>query len=305
MSKKKVIGFIGLGNMGYYMATHLINAGYEMVLYDINDEVLNQFSGPYIETANSPADVANKADILLVSLPTPKVVEEVATGENGIVEGSQVKVYIDLSTTGQEVSEKVGDILISKGIEVLDSPVSGGVPGAKDGALSIMIAGKHYLFEECYELLKHLAKKVLHVGDKIGQAQVMKVINNLLSSAALAITSEAVVLGVKAGLDPDKMIDIFNVSTGRNSATETKFKQSIINRKFNYGFSTDLVYKDIKLCMELAEYIEMPMFLGQHIAHFWRYVLNRSEKGSDSTAIIKFFEEWAGVEVGKKVTEVK
>ena len=299
MNQEKIFGFIGLGNMGFHMAKHLINAGYELVLYDINEEILKQFSGPNIQTAINPADVADKADIVFVSLPTPKVVEQVAIGKNGIVEGERVKVYIDLSTSGQEVSTIVGEVLISKGIEVLDSPVSGGVPGAQKGTLAIMVAGKLSLFDEYYDVLNHLGKKILHVGDQVGQAQVMKVINNVLSSAALAITSEAVVLGVKAGLDPDTMIDVFNVSTGRNSATETKFKQSITNRRFDYGFSTDLVYKDMKLCMDMAENMGMPMFLGQHITHFWRYVLSQSERGSDSTTIIKFFEEWAGVQVGK------
>lgn len=304
MKQEKVLGFIGLGNMGFHMATHLIHAGYELVLYDINEEVLNKFSGPNVQIASSPRDVADKADVILVSLPTPKVVELVATDENGIIEGERVNLYIDLSTSGREVSAKVGEVLNSRGIEVLDSPVSGGVPSAEKGRLSIMVAGKQSLFDEYNDVLKHLGEKLFYVGDKVGQAQVMKVINNFLSSAALAITSEAIVLGVKAGLDPNTMTDVFNVSTGRNSATETKVKQFMTNRKFNYGFPTDLVYKDMKLCMELAENMEIPMFLGEHITHFWRYVQSQSERGADSTTIIKFFEEWAGVEVGKEETTV-
>ncbi|PYZ93347.1 oxidoreductase [Salipaludibacillus keqinensis] len=299
MTSKKVLGFIGLGNMGYHMAKHLIRNQYEIKLYDINRSILDDFKEDNVGIASSPKDVADQADIVLVSLPTPQVVKKVALGEDGIISGNKVSTYIDLSTSGKDVSAEVGEAFLKKGIKVLDSPVSGGVSGAEKGTLALMVAGEKKLFEEHYEMLKLIGSKVMYAGDQIGQGQVIKVINNLLSSSALALTSEAMVLGVKAGLDPNTMIDILNVSSGRNSATEDKFKKSVINRKFDYGFSTNLAYKDMKLCMELAEKMEVPMFLGQHITHFWRYSITQGNGEEDYTRIINHFEKWADIEVGE------
>ncbi|WP_096185817.1 NAD(P)-dependent oxidoreductase [Evansella halocellulosilytica] len=303
MKKELIIGFIGLGNMGYYMAKNIAKNGYSMVVYDIRTEVVDEFINEKIEKAYNPKDVADLADVVLVSLPTPEIVKRVAIGKGGLVEGKRIQTYIDLSTSGQTVSNEVGKVLLGHDINVLDSPVSGGVPGAEKATLSLMVAGAEKAFTEHYELLSCLGRKVIHVGDEIGQAQVMKVINNLLSSSALAITSEALVLGVKAGLNPEKMIDVLNVSSGRNSATEDKFKKSIINRKFDYGFKTDLAYKDMKLCLDLAENLKVPMYLGTNITHFWRYIMTQGAEGEDYTTIVKYFEQWANVEVGQSESE--
>src|SRR5699024_3443386 len=228
-------------------------------------------------------------------LPTPKVVTEVALGEKGLIYGNRMKVYIDLSTSGRETSLLVNEKLSEKGVKVLDSPVSGGVHRAEDGTLSLMVSGCKTVFDECNEYFNDIGKKVLFIGEEVGQAQVMKVINNLLSSAALAVTSEAIVLGVKAGLDPTKMIDALNASSGRNSATEDKFKTSILSRKFDYGFKTELAYKDMKLCLDLAEELKVPMFLSSNIVHFWKYILDQGTIEDDNTEVIKQFEEWSGV----------
>ena len=161
-----------------------------------------------------------------------------------------------------------------------------------------MVAGNKQTYEKHLLLLNHFGKKVFHVGDKLGQAQVMKVINNLLSSSALAMTSEAVVLGRKAGLDPRTMIDVLNASSGRNSATEDKFINAILTRTFDFGFDMALAYKDIKLCLEIAEKLEVPMFIGSNMVHFWRYVISQSaEDEKDFTNVIKHIEKWADVKV--------
>ncbi|RNF39789.1 NAD(P)-dependent oxidoreductase [Planococcus salinus] len=299
MSENKRIGFVGLGNMGYHMASNLAKAGHPLAIYDIRKEVVDSFPGEDVLRLSSPKEVADQTEIVLVSLPTPQVVKSVVLDENGLIYGSAIRVYIDLSTSGRTVSKEVGKALAESGIKTLDSPVSGGVPGAEKATLSIMVAGEKEIFDQCKHILDSIGNKdkVLHVGEEIGQAQALKVINNLLSSSALAITSEAMVLGVKAGLDPNVMIDVLNVSSGRNSATEDKFKKSIINRKFDYGFQTALAYKDIKLCLDLAADLEVPMFLGNNMEHFWKFAMTQGAGDKDYTTIIKYFEEWAGVEV--------
>ena len=294
------VGFIGLGNMGFNMATNLIKKGKQLVVYDINEDAMNRLDQSSIVKATSPKDVADQSEVVMVSLPTPQVVKEVALGENGLVNGSVIKTYIDLSSSGVDVSQEVNEVMNQNDISVLDAPVSGGVIGAVNGTLTIMVAGNYELYEEHKQLLELICKKAMYVDHKVGMAQVMKVINNLLSSSALAITSEAIVLGVKAGLDPDVMIDILNASSGRNSATEDKFKKSILNRKFDYGFADTLAYKDLKLCMELAENLQVPMLISNHIVNFWKFVVTQDEPGKDYTNVIRYIEEWAGVTVQSK-----
>jgi 2-hydroxy-3-oxopropionate reductase len=291
------IGFIGLGAMGFHMATRISKAGYPLAIYDTRKEALESFQGEDVWIQSSPTEVADNADIVLVSLPSPHAAKEVALGQNGLIHGSRIKTYIDLSTTGESIASEIGEALFNKGIQVLDSPVSGGVPGAQNGSLSLMVSGDKTLYDQCHPLLSHIGNKIFYIGSKVGQAQAMKVINNLLSSAALALTSEAMVLGVKAGLDPTVMIDVLNVSSGRNSATQDKFKRSILNRKFDYGFKTGLAYKDIKLYLELAEKLNVPMFLGRSVGSFWNYVLTQGGEDEDNTCVIKYIEHWAGVVV--------
>lgn len=295
---KMRLGFIGLGNMGFPMANRLLRQSYEIALFDIREAALEPFRGPNALIARSPREVADRADVVFASLPTPEVVREAALGTDGLIRGHRMRAYIDLSTNGPDMAVQVGEALLNKGVEVLDCPVSGGVPGAEKGTLSLMAAGKKSTYDRYYPLLEHLGTKIFHIGEAIGQAQVMKVINNLLSASALAMTSEAVVLGCKAGLDPTVMIDILNASSGRNSATEDKFYNFILPRKFDYGFSMQLAYKDIKLCLDIAENLKVPMFIGSNMVHFWRYIVSQSGEGEkDYTNVIRQLEKWANVEV--------
>lgn len=294
---ENLLGFIGLGNMGFYMASNLIKEGEKLAIYDINPAAMERFPEDSVVRCSSPKEVANISKVVLTSLPTPEVVKTVALGEEGIISGSKIETYIDLSSSGREVSQYVGEQMLLKNIGVLDAPVSGGVPGAQNGTITIMAAGEQKLYLKQKELLEKFSKKVFFVDNTVGSAQVMKVINNLLSSTALAVTSEAMVLGVKAGLDPDIMIDVLNASSGRNSATEDKFKKSILNRRFDYGFSDTLAYKDMKLCMDLSNELGVPMFMSQNIVNFWKFVVTQGEPGKDYTNVIKYIENWSDVVV--------
>ncbi|RNF39779.1 NAD(P)-dependent oxidoreductase [Planococcus salinus] len=295
--KDKTIGFIGLGNMGHHMVTRLLERGYKLALYDINTEVLKSFEGEGVQIASSPRDVGDKAECVLVSLPTPAIVKGVALSSDGVIEGKKVEIFVDLSTTGKEMAETIAAGLSEKGIKVLDSPVSGGVSGAKNGTLATMVSGDKETYESCHEVLEIIGKNIFYIGEEPGQAQSMKIINNLLSFASLAMTSEAVVLGVKAGLDPDKMIQVLDISSGRNTATRDKFPRSILSRKFDFGFKTSLAYKDIKMYGDLAAHLNVPIFLGSNLIHFWRFAMTQGAGDKDFTYIVRYMEEWAGVEI--------
>jgi 3-hydroxyisobutyrate dehydrogenase-like beta-hydroxyacid dehydrogenase len=230
--------------------------------------------------------VADEADIVFVSLPTPQIVAQVATGDNGIMFGTRIRTYVDLSTTGQNTALAVAKHLQDRGIEVLDAPVSGGVPGAKNGTLAVMASGAREVFERIRPMLAVIGSNIFYVGDQIGQGQIVKLVNNLLSAAAMAITSEAVVLG---------LITVFNASSGRNTATTDKFPKAMLNRSFDYGFSTGLMYKDVKLCIELAEQLDVPMWLGTSVMQIWKYVMTQGGGSRDFTAILQYLERMVGI----------
>ncbi len=249
---RDTLGFIGLGNMGGPIAARLQDAGWPLVVYDTRPEALAPLAARGARRASSPADVASQAETVLMSLPTPEIVEAVALGPGGLSAGTKVKRVVDLSTIGPRMAQTIGLALARKGIALVDAPVSGGVAGARAGTLAVMAACERGVFDDLEPMLKIIGRP-FHVGTRPGLGQTMKLVNNLLSGAALAITSEAVVMGVKAGLEPDVMIDVLNAASGRNSATQDKFPRAILPRRFDAGFSTGLMYKDLKLFMEEAE----------------------------------------------------
>ncbi len=168
-----------------------------------------------------------------------------------------VRILVDLSTTGPRVSGEVAAALMKANIVLVDAPVSGGRGGAIKGTLAVMAAAPRDAFDAVAEYLAVFGK-VIHVGEKAGLAQTMKLVNNLMSVAALAITSEGMVMGVKAGLDPQVMLDVLNASSGRNSATVDKFPRAVIPRTFDFGFTTGLSMKDIRLCLQEADAMGVP-----------------------------------------------
>ena len=203
---------------------------------------------------------------------------------------------IDLSTTGATVAREVAAALSAKGILAVDSPVSGGVSGAVKGTLAVMVACPKPAFAELEPMLKHLGK-VFFIGERPGMGQTMKLANNLLSATALAATSEAIVFGVKSGLDPAIMVDVINAGSGRNSASQDKFPKAILPRTFDVGFTTALMYKDVKLCLEEAEAAGVPMWVANAVRQLWQRAYQDIGAEKDFTTIVQLLERWTGVEV--------
>lgn len=293
---KEHLGFIGVGRMGGPMARRLLEAGYGLTIYDTNDEAVAPLVAKGAERASSPAQVASAAETVLASLPTPEIVQSVAAA---VTAGNRIKTFVDLSTTGPRVAAEVAGSLEEHGITAIDSPVSGGVAGAEKGTLAVMVSGPAGLVERLRAPLEVIGK-VFVVGDRPGLAQTMKLVNNLLSVAALAITSEGIVMGVKAGLDPKLMTDVINAGSGRNSATQDKFPKAVIPRTFDAGFATGLAYKDVKLCLEEAEALGVPMLVGNVVRQLLGITKALYGADSDFTSIVRPVEAWAGVEVKQK-----
>jgi 3-hydroxyisobutyrate dehydrogenase-like beta-hydroxyacid dehydrogenase len=296
MAEKSPLGFIGLGTMGGVMASRLVDAGHAVVVYDTSASVVQALVEKGAVAAESPKAVASAAEIVFASLPTPDVVRAVATGVKGVIEGDKVRVLVDLSTTGPRVSGEVAAALAGKNIVLVDAPVSGGRGGAIKGTLAVMAAAPREAFDAVAPYLAVFGK-VIHVGEKAGLAQTMKLVNNLMSVAALAITSEGMVMGVKAGLDPRVMLDVLNASSGRNSATEDKFPRAVIPRTFDFGFTTGLSMKDIRLCLQEADAMGVPMPVGSAVQQILSVTNSVYGPQADFTSICRLIESWAGVEV--------
>jgi 3-hydroxyisobutyrate dehydrogenase-like beta-hydroxyacid dehydrogenase len=296
---KETIGFIGVGRMGQPMASRLMAAGHPVVAYDIQGQALSAIALKGAETAGSPAEVASRAEIVMASLPMPAVVQEVTLSESGVLAGSRVRVFVDLSTTGPRVAKAVAAELAERGIIAIDAPVSGGIAGAVKGTLAVMTSGPKPQCDMLRPILEAIGK-VFYIGPEPGMGQMMKLINNLLSATATAATSEAVVLGVKAGLDPRVMIDVINAGSGRSTASEDKFPRSILPRSFDYGFALGLMAKDVKLCVEEADALGVPMWIGNAVKQLWLYGLAQGGPDQDFTALITHIEKWSGVTVSGK-----
>jgi 3-hydroxyisobutyrate dehydrogenase-like beta-hydroxyacid dehydrogenase len=295
----KQLGFVGVGRMGIHMAGRLLEAGYAVTVFDTNETAMARLEQRGAKRAASAADVASQCETVLVSLPTPDIVKAVALGKNGVIEGTTVKTFIDLSTTGPRVAKEVAEGLAQKGITAVDAPVSGGPSGAEKGTLAMMIACPRLLADELRPVIEVLGK-FFYIGEAPGLGQTMKVINNLLSATAITITSEAMVMGVKAGLDPTTMLDVINAGSGRNTATADKFPRCVVTRRFDFGFTTALLYKDIKLCLDEAEALGVPMIVGNAVRQMM--AIGKAAMGGDAdiTEFVKPLERLAGVEVGKK-----
>ena len=287
--------------MGGHMASRLLDAGNTLRIFDTNPDVIAPLAARGATVAASPADVASKARIVLMSLPTPQVVQAVALGANGISSGTTVKVVVDLSTSGPGVATIISKGLAEKGIVTFDSPVSGGMKGAKDGTLAVMVSGPKATYPEIEPILKNFGK-LFYTGEKPGLAQTAKLANNLLAAAALVVSSEAMAMGVKAGLDPKILLDIINAGSGRNSATQDKFPRSILPGTFDFGFATGLSYKDVRLCVDEAESLGVPMVVGAAVRQMLAVTQAKFGAQSDFTCIAKVLEEWAGVEIRSKTT---
>jgi 3-hydroxyisobutyrate dehydrogenase-like beta-hydroxyacid dehydrogenase len=292
------IGFIGLGNMGGPMAKRLAGLGLRLAVHDVNEAGMRAVVGD-VQYCASPRDVANAADVVLLSLPTPDIVQRVALGDDGLLHGSAVKAVVDLSTIGPRAAARVGDGLAAKGIGYADAPVSGGVTGAGAGKLTLMVSCVPAVYERISETLQLLGKTYL-VGDKPGQGQTLKLVNNMLSACALGATAEALVFGAKCGMDPALMLEVLNASSGRNSATTDKFPRAVLPRTFDFGFSTELALKDVNLCVAESEAAGVPMLMGTAAKEM--LFLTKATRGpqSDFTEICRMVEEWGGATVESK-----
>jgi 3-hydroxyisobutyrate dehydrogenase len=297
------IGLIGLGNMGYHFGTRLLAAGQDLVVFDTNPAALARLQQQGAQTAGSPRELADQAEIVLLCLSMPSIVESVTSGAEGVMHGKAIRTIVDLSTTGPSVTESAAAKLALKNISWIGSPVSGGTTGAEKGTLTLMASGPQAAYQEVHPILSILGKNIFYLGAQPGLGQTMKIVNNTLCAVSIVASCETLVYGAKAGLDPQTMLDVINVSSGRSFATQEKIPQCIVNREFPTRFTTDLLHKDIKLCMEEAEKLGVPMTVSPAARQFLAFAISQGDGPRDYANIIRHIEGWAGQEFGQAAGE--
>jgi 3-hydroxyisobutyrate dehydrogenase-like beta-hydroxyacid dehydrogenase len=288
------IAFIGVGRMGSGMAARLLGAGHEVSVYDPQPAAVRGLVGRGARAAGSIAEAATGASVVMASLPTPATVKAAAEQVGGV---AGVQIFVDLSTSGTATAQAVSALLATHGIAAVDAPVSGGVTGAANGKLTLMASGPLAAIERVRPLLECFGKLFV-VGERPGLGQTVKLANNLMSAASLAIASEAIAMGVKAGVDPQVMIDIINVSSGRNSATQDKIPKHVLNRKFDFGFANALSFKDVRLCVDEAEALGVPMVVGAAVRQMLSITNNLYGPDADVTDMVRVVEQWSGCQIG-------
>jgi 3-hydroxyisobutyrate dehydrogenase-like beta-hydroxyacid dehydrogenase len=277
------------------MSTRLIEHVDHLLVHDISHAAVQSIVEQGAEAAASARGLGDCCEIVFLSLPTPAVVREAVLGPGGVAEGSKVKLVCDLSTSGPQLAQDLDAALTAKSIASIDAPVSGGIKGAREGTLAIMAGGPEAAYERVRPLLAHLGKP-FYMGEAPGAGQVMKLVNNLLSLTAIAVTAEGMALGIKAGLDPARMIEVLNSGTGTNSATRDKWPRAVLPRTFDFGFSAALSLKDTKLLLDEAAAMKVPMPIGGIVEELLARTLAAYGEDADFTEIAKVVEVDAGLD---------
>lgn len=291
------LGLVGVGNIGMHFANRLVAAGHEVLVYDRSPVAVDRVVMRGAKAASSSQDLASNVEVVLFSLPIPAVVLQVA--DEISQPGSKVRVVLDLSTTGPSVTHQAADLLKSRGIALVGAPVSGGTANAEKGALAVMAGGAETAYKEVEPLLRAIGRNIFYLGVDPSLGQTMKIINNTLYATSMIASCEALVYGVKAGLDARTMLDVLNVSSGRSFATLERIPQCVMDRSFPVRFTTELLHKDVKMCMDEAEKLGVPMQVNPVARQFLAFAISQGDGDKDNVYPIRHIEAWAGVQFGE------
>ncbi len=293
---KKKIGFIGLGIMGKPMSKNLLKAGYELVVYDIVPELVQELVDAGAVAGTSPKDVASKTDVIITMLPNSPQVKEVALGENGIIEGAKPgTIMIDMSSIAPLAAREIAEKLAQKDIRMLDAPVSGGEPKAIDGTLSVMVGGSETDFEECKEIFEPISASAVLCGD-IGAGNVTKLANQIIVAVNIAAVGEALTLATKAGVDPEKVYKAIRGGLAGSTVLDAKVPL-ILDRKFDPGFRIKLHIKDLNNILETGHGVGVPLPLSASVMEMMQALTVDGLENEDHGALVKYFEKLSNIEI--------
>ena len=291
------IGFIGLGAMGRHMARHLQTAGHSMTVHDIRREAATPFLEAGAHWGDTPQDVAQGSEVVFTSLPGPADVESVTIGTDGIIAGAVAgQVYVDLSTNSPVLTRQLHAEFASRGVRMLDCPVSGGTVGAEAATLALLVGGDKALYEEMLPVLTAIGDKPFYCGPS-GAGQVCKLVNNYISLSLQPLLAEAFSIGVKAGVDPGTLYEAVVRSTGNTASMQRRYPTGLFKGNFTPGFTVNLGRKDLTLGMQLAEDFGVPVQFGPMALGEYAESANRDRGLMDTGSVALLQEERAGVEI--------
>lgn len=290
------IGFIGLGIMGKPMSKNLLKAGYRLVVHDLNQNAVDELVSLGAEKGTSPKEVANNCELIITMLPNSPQVREVLLGKSGLTEGLKAgSVVIDMSSISPIVSRELSQKLEEKDVEMLDAPVSGGEPKAKDGTLSVMVGGKKEVFDRSVPVLKAMASSVVHTGS-IGAGNVTKLANQIIVALNIAAMSEALVLATKAGVEPELVYKAIRGGLAGSTVLDAK-APLVMDRKFDPGFRINLHIKDLGNALDTSHEIGVPLPLTAAVMEIMQALKVDGMGENDHGSLIRYYEKLAKIEV--------
>jgi len=289
------VGFIGLGNVGGKLAESLIRNKFDLTVRDLDKKLTKKFSELGAMVAQTPKKLAEKVDLIITCLPSPKICSEVMEKKDGVVEGlSKDKIWLEMSTTDNKEVKRIGELVKSKGAIPLDAPVSGGCHRAATGNIAIFVGGERKAFEKILPVLTTMGRKILHTGE-LGTASVLKVITNYLASVHLAALGEAWTVAKKSNLDLNKTYKGIAVSSGNSFVHETE-SQVILNGSYNINFTMDLVKKDMNLFNELSKKLNTPLEISPFILNIFKDAQKKYGSRAWSSMVVKRLEDKFGID---------
>lgn len=292
------VGFIGLGIMGKPMAKNLLKAGYDLTVYDVNKEAVAEVVEAGAKEGSSSRDVAARCEFIITMLPNSPHVKTVVLGKDGVLEGAKPgSILIDMSSIAPLVSKEIALKLGEKKIEMIDAPVSGGEPKAIDGTLSIMVGGKKEVFDRCYDILSKMGSSAVLCGE-IGAGNITKLANQIIVALNIAAMSEALVLGTKAGVDPESIYKAIRGGLAGSTVLDAKAPM-VMDRNFKPGFRIDLHIKDLANALDTAREVGVPLMLTSQVMEILQALKVDGKGQNDHSSIVQFYEKLAQVEVKK------
>ncbi|MGX9132959.1 NAD(P)-dependent oxidoreductase [Rummeliibacillus sp. JY-2-4R] len=279
------IGFIGLGNIGLPMATNLIRANYQVIGFDTNSETVKKFIEAGGKEASSVETLSNQSDVIMTSLPTPQIVRQVYLGVGGILESAKpTSLLIDFSTVDPGLNDEIRAKSEELGLDYLGAPVSGGVIGAVNATLTIMVGGKQTIYERALPYLEPLGTKPFHLGESASIGTQIKLLNNLMIGFYTEAVAETVTLAEQAGISAEKLYQVLHVSYGQSSIYERNYQEFIKREDYEPGFSTNLLLKDLKLASVMAEQVGSPLPIGNQLIELYENLVNEGYGEQDISA---------------------
>jgi 3-hydroxyisobutyrate dehydrogenase-like beta-hydroxyacid dehydrogenase len=291
------VGIIGIGNMGFRIAKRFLENNIEVGIYDINEKVTRKLASHGAKVFDNPRLLALTYSRIITILPNVDIVKDTLLGKDGLLEGfHDDSILIEMTTSIPSITKELAKSVREKGYRMVDAPVSGGISKAEVGKLAIMVGGEYEDFEDVKPLLSFIGENILHAGE-IGAGHTIKALNNLISATTLAITGEALALGARLGLEPDKMLAVINSSTGRSLSSEFKFPKHILPRTFSSGFTLDLMVKDLTIAMNMAQEEKVPMYIASSAYQLWKQAHMEADMHTDHTSVIQTIEKMMESEI--------